>query len=101
MQSPFIAAINQLCDEKNLPKDVVLETVKAALRAAYRKDYGTRDQNVDVEMDDKSGNITVFLIKNVVKKVENADLEMTVTEAKKYKSDAAVGDVIRIDVTPV
>lgn len=101
MQSPFVAAINQLCDEKNLPRDVVLETVKAALRAAYRKDYGTREQNVDVDLDEKSGNIAVFLLKEVVKKVEDKDLHISVEDAKKYKSDAAVGDTVKIDVTPI
>lgn len=101
MQSPFIAAINQLCDEKNLPRDVVLETIKAALRAAYRKDYGTRDQNVDVDLDEKSGNIAVFLLKNVVKEVTNDDIEITPKDAKKYLSDPKEGDVARIDVTPV
>lgn len=101
MQSLFIAAINQLCDEKNLPRDVVIETVKAALRAAYRKDYGNRDQNVDVDLDDKSGNITVYLIKDVVKKVENKEQQMTAAEAKKFKTGAKVGDQIKIDVTPV
>lgn len=101
MQSQFIAAINQLCDEKNLPREVVIDTIKAALRAAYRKDYGNRDQNVDVDMDEKSGTITVFLLKNVVAKVENPDQELTVAEAKKIKTDPQVGDVIKIDVTPV
>lgn len=101
MQSLFIAAINQLCDEKNLPRDTVLETVKAALRAAYRKDYGNRDQNVEVDLDEKSGNITVYLVKEVVKKVEIPDQQFTVTEAKKYKDKPKVGDIIKIDVTPV
>lgn len=101
MQSQFLAAINQLCDEKNLPRDVVLETVKAALRAAYRKDYGSRDQNIDVDLDEKSGNITVYLLKNVVEKVENAEQELTALEAKKYKADPQIGDTVRIDVTPI
>ena len=84
MQSTFIAAINQLCDEKNLPREVVLDTVKAALRAAYRKDYGNREQNVDVDLDEKSGNITVYLLKEIVKKVELPDTQISVAEAKKY-----------------
>lgn len=101
MQSTFIAAINQLCDEKNLPRNVVMETVKAALRAAYRKDYGNRDQNVEVDLDEKSGNITVFLVKDVVEKVEIEDQQFTVAQAKKYLPDSKVGDKVRIDVTPV
>lgn len=100
MQTQFLAAINQICDEKNIPKDKVIETVKAALRAAYRKDYGTKDQNIDVDLDDKSGLATVYLIKKVVKKVENDELEMSLAEAKKYKKDAKVDDEIKIDVTP-
>lgn len=100
MQSPFIAAINQLCAEKNLPRDTVLETIKAALRAAYRKDYGNREQNVDVELNEGAALITVYLIKEVVKKVEDENIQMSLAEAKKYKPDPAVGDQIRIDVTP-
>jgi N utilization substance protein A len=101
MQSQFLAAINQLCDEKGIPKEKVMETIKAALRAAYRKDYGNRDQNIDVELNDKTEAATVYLIKNVVKKVENKEIEMTLAEARKYKKDAKVGDEIRIDVTPL
>ncbi|MEK7528586.1 MAG: transcription termination factor NusA [Patescibacteria group bacterium] len=100
MQTQFIAAINQLCAEKNLPRDTVMETVKAALRAAYRKDYGTRDQNIDVELNEESGLITVFLIKEVVKKVEIEDTQMTIAEARKFKKDAKVGETIQMDVTP-
>src|SRR5438046_218812 len=101
MQSQFLAAINQLCDEKGIPKDKVIETIKAALRAAYRKDYGNREQNVEVEFGDKSEMATVYLIKDVVKKVENPDTEMTLAEAKKYRKDAKVSEQIKIDVTPL
>lgn len=101
MQSQFLAAINQLCDEKNLPRDVVLETVKAAIRAAYRKDYGSRDQNIDVGLDEKSGNIAIFLVKKVVEKVENEEQEITIKEAKQYLKDPEIGNEIRLDVTPI
>ncbi len=101
MQSQFIAAINQLCDEKGIPRDKVMETIKAALRAAYRKDYGNRDQNIDVELSEKSDRAIVYLIRDVVKKVENKEIEMTLAEARKYKKDAKVGDQIKVDVTPL
>ncbi len=101
MQSTFIAAINQLCDEKNLPREIVLDTVKAALRAAYRKDYGNREQNVEVDLDEKSGTITVFLIKDIVKKVELPDLQISVADAKQYLKEPEEGKQVRIDVTPV
>lgn len=100
MQTPFAAAIAQLCDEKGISKETVIDTIKAAIRAAYKKDYGTRDMNVDVDLDDNSGNATVFAVKLVAKSVENDELEMSLKEAKKYKPAAKVGDEIRIDVTP-
>lgn len=101
MQSQFLAAINQLCDEKGIPKDMVVDTIKAALRAAYRKDYGNREQNIDVELNEKTEQATIYLIKTVVKKVENPDIEMTLAEAKKYKKTPKVGQEIKIDVTPL
>ena len=101
MQSQFLAAINQLCDEKGIPKDKVMETIKAALRAAYRKDYGNRDQNIEVELGEESGRASVYLIKDVVKAVETPETQMTLAEARKYKKDAKVGEQIKIDVTPL
>jgi len=101
MQSQFFAAINQLCDEKGIPKDKILDTIKAAIRAAYRKDYGNRDQNIDVGLDEKTERFTVFLIKKVVKDVENPELEITLAEAKKYRKDAKIDEEINIDVTPI
>ena len=100
MQAQFMAAINQICDEKNISKDKVLETIKAALRAAYKKDFGNRDQNVDVDLDDNSGLATVYLLKTVVEEVEDEINELTVDQAKEYDKKVKVGDELRIDVTP-
>ncbi len=100
MQSQFFAAINQLCDEKNISKDRVLETVKAALRAAYRKDYGHKEENVDVDIDENSGLATVYLIKKVVKDVVDPFMEISEKDAKKYNKKAKIDDEVKIDVTP-
>jgi len=100
MQSNFLAAINQLCDEKNIPKEVILETIEAALRAAYRKDYGTRNQEIEIDMDEKSGVATVYLVKTVMEEVEDEDIEITLSDSKKYDKKSKIGDTVRIDVTP-
>lgn len=101
MQSQFFAAINQLCDEKNISKERVLETIEAAIRAAYKKDYGTREQNIEVKLDENSGLATVFEVKEVVKEVEDEDIEITEADAKKYDKKAKLGDNVKIDVTPM
>jgi N utilization substance protein A len=101
MQTQFIAAVNQLVAEKNLPKETVLEVIEAAFKTAYRKDYGTKDQEILVELSETGESANVFLQKEVVEKVENEDLEISEKDAKKYNKKAKVGDMIKIDVTPM
>lgn len=101
MHSQFFAAISQLCDEKNIPKDKIIEAIKAALRAAYRKDWGNKEENVDIDLDEGSGMATVYIVKTVAEKVEDEFLEISLKEAQKYDKSAEVGDEIRIDVTPM
>jgi len=96
MQVKFTAAIDQICDEKNLSRDVVMETVKAALASAYKKDYGSRDQEVRVDIDEETGAIKVYVIKEVVDVVEDKMLQISVTDAVKIKKDAKVGDTVEI-----
>ncbi len=95
-----MAAINQLCDEKGISRDQVMETIQAALRAAYRKDYGNRNQEVEVDIRDGIESATIYLMKTVVEEVEDEDREITVEEAQKYKKGAKLEDIVRIDVTP-
>lgn len=75
MASPISQAIKQICDEKNIPYDSVLETIESALAAAYRKDFGNKNQNIQVEFDPEkydgaAGGIRVFDAKNVVEDME-------------------------------
>ena len=62
----FGSAITQICDEKGISKDKVIETVEAALAAAYKKDYGKRGQNIRAEFDEVSGGTKFYLVKEVV-----------------------------------
>jgi N utilization substance protein A len=66
MASPIYQAIKQICDEKNIQPESVIETIEAALAAAYRKDFGTKNQNVKVEFNPETGDFRVFDIKTVV-----------------------------------
>ncbi len=66
MNAQFLAAINHIADEKGLPRETILQTVEAALAAAYKKDYGDKDQDVRVELNDTTGDMKVFVSKEVV-----------------------------------
>lgn len=97
MQTQFTQAITQICEEKNISKDVVMEAVAAALVAAYKKDYGEKDQEVRVVINEASGAIEVYVSKEVVEdEPENSNMQIALSNAKKIKKDAKVGDIVEI-----
>ncbi|PIP65072.1 transcription termination/antitermination protein NusA [Candidatus Peregrinibacteria bacterium CG10_big_fil_rev_8_21_14_0_10_49_16] len=100
MKASFVAAINQICSEKNVKPEQVLEAVKQAIATAYRKDYGHKEQEIRVLLDEGTEGPTILLIKEVVEKVENEHFEILLREAQKIKPDIEVGDELEIDVTP-
>jgi N utilization substance protein A len=92
----FLPAINLLAEEKNLPRDIVVETVEAALAAAYKKDYSDKDQEARAELNQEDGSLRLYVKKAVVadEMVENEHLEIALTEAKKLDKNAQVIDVV-------
>ena len=54
-------AIKQVCEEKNLEYDTVVSTIELALAAAYRKDYGEKNQNIKVKFDVQTGKSEIFI----------------------------------------
>jgi len=71
--SEISSAIKQLCEEKNLDYASVIEAVELALAAAYRKDYGEKNQNIKVKFDPESGKSKVFDLKTVVENLPEAE----------------------------
>ena len=96
----LIAAISQIAEEKNLDSETVRDVVQQALAAAFKKDYGTRDQDVRVELNEKTGGMTAIISHEVVEEVENPEAQMTLEQAKKEKPDAKIGDVIITKESP-
>ncbi len=70
MSSPLLQAITQISEEKNIPAESVIETIEAALAAAFRKDFGSKNQNLKVAFDAETGEFEVFDIKTVVEDQE-------------------------------
>lgn len=100
MQSQFAAAINQICEEKNISKEVVLETIKAALAAAYKKDYGNKNQEVRVDLDEESGEVVAYVIKEVVEEVEDPYTQISLENALKFNKQSKLGETIEIKDMP-
>lgn len=75
MASQISQAIKQICDEKNIAYESVIDTIQAALAAAYRKDFGNKNQNIQAEFDPEkydggTAGIRVFDVKTVVEDME-------------------------------
>lgn len=101
MTENFYTTLEQIAEEKNLPMSTIVETVESALAAAYKKDFGDKDQEVRVELDPKTGKSHVFVTKTVVKAIgENPYLEITLEDAKKINPKAKVDTTIEFEETP-
>ena len=89
-------AIRAIAEEKNLPEETVQEVVEQALAAAYRRDYGEREQEVRVTMNLNTGDVDAYVAKEVVENVENPAYELSVSEAQVMKKDAVLGDMVEV-----
>ncbi len=87
MSNPIMAAIQQICDEKGLKKEQVIETIQAALAAAYRKDFGNKEQNIKVKFDPETGQARVFDEKTVVEDMDLEEIEKQRQELYAQRED--------------
>ena len=92
-------AITQLAAEKNLPREVILEAMEAALVSAYKKDSDLQG-NIVVHIDRETGDHRVYREQRVVAQVEDPKTEISLQDAKKVKPDATIDDVIPTEVHP-
>ncbi len=103
--SDITNAMKQICEEKNLSYDAVIETIESALAAAYRKDFGEKNQNIKVEFDPETGKSKVYDVKTVVEdmpeELENEEFKEEVIEkiekTEKEKVEPASADAITSD----
>jgi len=100
MKSDFLIALTQLAAERNLPREMVLSAIEAALASAYRKDNVLAGQNIAVRLNPGTGDVRVYVLMDVVKKMEDPRKEITLAKARKIKKDIDIGDTIEIESTP-
>lgn len=75
MANEISNAIKHICEEKNLPLDAVIGAIEAALAAAYRKDFGDKNQNIKVVFNADNAQTVVFDVKTVVADVDLEEQE--------------------------
>lgn len=95
----MVEAFATLEKEKGIKQEIIVDAIKAALVAAYKKNYN-QAQNVEVVFDEKKGNFKVNAIKTVVDEVQDSRLEVSLKDALEINRAYEVGDEIRFEVTP-
>ncbi len=101
MKSEFALALNQIGAERNLQREVIAKVIESALVQSYRKYANVMNsQNVAAVVDMDSGDMRVFVEKEVVEEVMDDRTEISLEDALKQKPDAVLGDCIMVDVTP-
>jgi len=81
--SEITNAIKQICEEKGLSYKSVIFTIESALSAAYRKDFGEKNQNIQVEFNPETATSKIFDIKTVVEDMPEEEEEEEEEEDKK------------------
>lgn len=91
----FGSAISALCEEKGISKERVIETIEAALAAAYKKDYGKKGQNIRAEFNEVSGDTKFFLVKEVVDETTREFVEEEVVKEGDKKDKAKFAETVK------
>lgn len=89
-------AIKVIAEEKNLPEEQVQDIVQQALAAAWRRDYGDREQEVRATMNLNTGDVTVYLTKEIVENVEDPAIQISLNEAQVMRKNAKLGETVEI-----
>ena len=101
MKSEFLLAFDEICESRGLPKEDVLEALRTALVSAYRRDANVGNlQDVRAEIDQRTGEPTIYAEKEVVDSIVDSRTEVLLKVAQRNGfPDAEYGDLVMIDST--
>ena len=93
MKSELMSVIDQIGREKGIEKEKVLVALESALLTAAKKRFGQGD-NIQVDIDTDTGEISIVSKKTIAEKVVDAKTEISLEEARKIDGEAEMGDEI-------
>ncbi len=95
----LILALQELEKERGIKKEYLLEAIETALVTAYKRNFDS-EENVKITMDKETGEVHIYALKDVVDTVENANLEISLDDAKKINKKLEIGDKAEIELAP-
>jgi|YNPMSStandDraft_2_1061718.scaffolds.fasta_scaffold02246_7 N utilization substance protein A len=101
MKNEFVLAFNELLEEKQLPKDIIMGALEYAMVSAYRKaENASNAQHIEAKIDLQTGRVTIYAEKEIVETVQDPRTEVSLEEALKIDPNAKIGGMIVVDSTP-
>jgi N utilization substance protein A len=100
MNIELIQALEDIEKDKGVPKDMLLEAIKAALKSAYGKSGLGSKNNAEIEINEDSGEVHVYSKKEVVEEVEDEECEISLEDAQDKGYNCKLGQKLKIEVTP-
>ncbi|HNW94456.1 MAG TPA: transcription termination factor NusA, partial [bacterium] len=94
----LIAALEEIENEKGIPRDVMREAIEAALVSAYRKHYGA-DYDVEAHLDLRNGRIRMYAHKTVIEQVYDPLDEISLADAQALNPTAELGGTVTTEVS--
>lgn len=95
MSLETLSILEQLSRDKGIDKDVLIDALKSAVEVAARKRYPDAGE-LQSEFNESTGEVEIYLEKTVVKKVGNADEEISLKEASSFSEDVQIGDQVLV-----
>jgi transcription termination/antitermination protein NusA len=101
MKNEFTLAFNEVLEEKQLPKEIILKALESAMVSAYRRAVNASSaQHVEAKVDPETGKVEIFAEKEVVDTVQNPITEVSLQEAHRYSPEAEIGGMVIVESTP-
>jgi len=100
-KNEFALAFNEVLEEKQLSKEIILGAIESAMVSAYRRAVNASTaQQVEAKVDTDTGKVTIFAEKEVVEDVQEEKTEVTLEDARKVNPEAQLGDMVIVESTP-
>ena len=100
-KNEFSLAFNDVLEDKQLSKEVIVSAIESAMVSAYRRAVNaSAAQHVEAKIDPDSGKVMVFAEKEVVEDIFEPKTEVLLEEARKVNPDAQLGDMVIVESTP-
>jgi N utilization substance protein A len=101
MKNDMFLAFSELLEDKQLPKEIVIDALEAAMVSAYRKTVNASSaQEVVAKFDIETGDVTIFAEKEVVDEVQDDRTEVLLEVAQKVEPEVEYGDIVMVESTP-